>query len=494
RLFAVSPVENEVSKYYLTSGEPEIPGEIECAVMDIPGNKTRRGGNSIACQNQNYQNWSFRLFVACTGEFGNHLGSKPNSSLAIVRLVSHMNSFYTNEMGIHFTLVLYDRFIYTDSSEDPFSPESSSPNLAEQARRFFRDSVDAGLYDLGHVMHKLSTSSGNLLGSGIAYLRSLCDGTYKGGGWTGTSHPGNLNFTLNILGHEIGHQLGADHSFYGSLGNCSGTNRSAANGFEPGAGSTMMSYESNCGSHNLHGPPSQFFYFNTHSYNQILQFINVQNCGNRTGSASIPSVQIPGNFSVPINTAFDLTANASGSYLFNWEQYDTDGGSGHSHPIDGGKYQGTPMYRSYDPSGTGYHRSFPAKEVQRGSPYNGEVWATVARDITLRLTTRNGGTIRCDEMTVTVRNAPAFKILEPLRNAVIDLAETPTRANSETMTVRWETGDTETNGFPTIDILYSIDGGVSFPYLLADNVPNTGEYEVRPPEIETGQARLKILL
>src|SRR5690606_571764 len=217
----------------------------------------RRGGNSIACQNQNYQNWSFRLFVACTGEFGNHLGSKPNASLAIVRLVSHMNSFYTNEMGIHFTLVLDDRFIYTDSSEDPFSPESSSPNLAEQARRFFRDSVDAGLYDLGHVMHKLSTSSGNLLGSVIAYLRSLCDGTYAAGASTATRHPVTLNCTLNILVHEIAHQLGADHSFYASLRNCSGGNRSAANRFEPGAGSTLMSYESNCGSHTLGGPPSQ---------------------------------------------------------------------------------------------------------------------------------------------------------------------------------------------------------------------------------------------
>lgn len=490
RLFVVSPVEKEVNMYFISSVAPASDGSMECAVLEVPGIKTRAGGNSVSCQNQNYSRWTFDLFVVCTGEWGNfYKKNKTSARKAIMNHVNVLNAFYTGEMNISFNLIMKDEYIYVNSSTDPFDP-TGSVSRADQARRFFRDSIDTP-FDIGHVMHKRS-STGNSA-SGIAYVRGLCNGDYKGGGWTGTSDPTDVNFTFNVFGHEIGHQLGADHSFYGSAGNC-GDNRSERNGFEPGSGSSFMSYYGQCGSHNLDGPPTKYFYFNTHSYNQILQFINAQNCGNRMGSSSNLSVQIPGDFSIPLNTAFDLTATSSGSYRFIWEQYDTDNSSSHSSPLDGGKYASTPMYRSYDFSNSGNHRSFPSKEVQRTSPNRGEVYATIARDITLRLTTRSGGNIRCDEMTVTVRNDPALRIQQPSQGEVVDIAESPTRATSEFMTVIWETGDTENNGFPTIDILYSTDGGGTYPHLLADDVPNDGEQAVRPPEIETDQARLKILL
>ncbi len=438
---------------------------------------------------------TFELFVACTGEWGQKLGSKLAARQAIVNHVTELNALYTAELNIYFNLTTENQFLYTSPSLDPFNPGTGG--LADQARNFFNDKVTTS-FDIGHVFHYLGTSGG-LSASGVAYLNSSCLENFKGGGWTGTNSPGSVNFNMQVFGHEIAHQMGADHSFYGMKGNCTAGQRSEGSGFEPGAGSTIMSYQNQCGSDNLDGPQSSTLYFNTHSVSQILQRVNDQSsCGSRTGRGANLSIEIPGGFSIPKNTAFDLTATGGNSaYSYIWEQYDSDNTSPsetQANPINAGNYTKTPMYRSYDPSPDGNHRSFPSKEVQASGITNrGEVYANVARNITMRHMTRSGGNIRCDEMTVTVRNAPAFEIESPLKDDLIALSKSPTRA-SDKITVLWETGGTEINGFPNIDIWYSVDGGQSFPYLLAGDVPNNGEYRVRPPEIDTDKARLRIML
>lgn len=489
---SIAPLEQSPGRYKLTrSGGRSDSGKISCSLLKVPG--IRKGGQSSPCANTNYSSRTFDLFIACTGEWGNYFqGIKSNIRTAIARQVNAVNAFYTAEMNISFNLITDDQFLYTNSADDPFNP--SGTNLAEQARNFFNNHVDNSIYDIGHVFHKRTTSGGGASGSGIAYLRAVCRDAYKGGGWTGTSLPENESFTFNIFGHEVGHQLGADHSFYGTAGNCSGTNRSSGNGFEPGSGSTLMSYEGQCGNHNI-TPTTSTHYFHNHSISQILEHLNsVSPCGGRSGSGSGVSVQIPGDFSVPLRTAFDLTATGD-AYTYIWEQYDTDnqGSGSRSHPINGGNYATTPMYRSYDPSDNGYHRSFPAKDVQQsGNQRNGEVYATVPRDITMRLTSRAGGYVRCDEMTVTIRDAPPLQVTAPQPGQSIVL-NTNENGRSGLMTVEWQTGDTESNGFPTVDILYSTDVGTSFQ-VLAEEVENDGIHEVRPPEINSDQARLKIQL
>lgn len=489
RLYSISPGEKE-GLYVRTSMSTEAEGVIECGTLDIPQVKVRAGGNSIPCQTQNFTTLTFDLHLACTGEWGKYYNN--NKSSAIIALLDHgmmLNAFYGGEMGIQFNLITDDNTTYTDPDTDPFDPDNTRISRADQARFFFNENVPDDTYDIGHVMHRRAGTG--LSASGVAYLHAVCNGEYRGGGWTGTTVPDNESFTFLVFGHEIGHQLGANHSFYGNAGNCSEPNRSAKNGFEPGSGSSFMSYAGQCGGHNLDGPPSQTFYFNTHSINEILNYLNTSGCGTKSGSGSRLSVQMPSDFSVPLHTAFDLTATGEGAFNYNWEQYDTDGKSNHSDPMEAGMYTGTPMYRSYDPSSTGYHRSFPSKNAQHKGVSRGEVYADVPRDITLRLTTRAGGAVQCDEMTVTVRDAPPLQILEPLGGDLIELSR-PSVRSSHLMTVRWETGDTENHGFPTVDILFSTDGGATFS-LVAEGVTNDGEHEVQPPA-ETNQARLKIVL
>lgn len=83
-------------------------------------------------------------------------------------------------------------------------------------------------YDVGHVLFT-GTSTGRAAPGGIG------NGTLRGGG---TSYLANLN-DFAVLAHEIGHQLGAGHTFSGAA---MAGYFDAASAVEPGSGSTLMSY------------------------------------------------------------------------------------------------------------------------------------------------------------------------------------------------------------------------------------------------------------
>ena len=57
--------------------------------------------------------------------------------------------------------------------------------------------------------------------------------------------------TLDFVAHEMGHQFGATHTFNGT--GCPGGAYSASSSWEPGSGTTIMSYSSICGADNVLG-------------------------------------------------------------------------------------------------------------------------------------------------------------------------------------------------------------------------------------------------
>jgi hypothetical protein len=123
--------------------------------------------------------------------------------------------------------------------------------------------VGASSYDVGHIILGRP-------GGGIASLNSV-GGNAKAQGCTGLPNPVGDFFGVDYVAHEIGHQFGANHTFNGSLSNCSGGNRSAANSVEPGSGSSIMAYAGICGRDNLQ--PHTDPYWSQRSFQEITAFV-----------------------------------------------------------------------------------------------------------------------------------------------------------------------------------------------------------------------------
>jgi hypothetical protein len=124
--------------------------------------------------------------------------------------------------------------------------------------------VGAGNYDVGHL--GLGVSGGGVAGLGVV------GGANKARGCTGLPTPVGDFYAVDYVAHEIGHQFAGNHTFNGTQFNCSGGNRSAANSFEPGSGSSIMAYAGICRQDNLqpHSDP----YWSHRSYTEITTFVN----------------------------------------------------------------------------------------------------------------------------------------------------------------------------------------------------------------------------
>ena len=123
--------------------------------------------------------------------------------------------------------------------------------------------VGAGNYDVGHI--GLGVNGGGVAGLGVV------GGASKARGCTGLPTPVGDFFAVDYVAHEIGHQFAGNHTFNGTQYNCSGGNRSAANSYEPGSGSSIMAYAGICQQDNLqpHSDP----YWSQRSYTEITTFV-----------------------------------------------------------------------------------------------------------------------------------------------------------------------------------------------------------------------------
>ena len=278
-------------------------------------------GNATSDRPSGDQLRTYRAAIAATAEYtAFHGGTVSNALAAINTTLNRVNFIYIREVAIKMQLVSNETNIIYTSNPDPYSNGNGGAMLDENQSNI-NAQIGSANYDIGHVF---GTNSG-----GVAYLGVICDASYKARGVTGSGSPIGDAFDVDYVAHEMGHQFGANHTFNGSAGSCSG-NRNAGTAFEPGSGSTIMSYAGICSPQDLQRNSDA--YFHVASYDEIFAYSEINegnSCAVVTSSgntAPAPTIVTTNNLTIPKQTPFTITGSATDiqndPITYNWEQYD----------------------------------------------------------------------------------------------------------------------------------------------------------------------------
>jgi hypothetical protein len=429
---------------------------------------------------------TYRLAVATTGEYtALHGGTVEGGLAAVVTAVNRINTIYERDVAIRLILVANtDQIIFTDASTDPYTNDTPRSMLNEN-QAILTTTIGSANYDIGHVF--------GTTGGGVAALASVCSATTKARGTTGFPAPTNAPSRIASLAHEFGHQFGANHSFNGTTAECADW-RVASAAYEPGSGSTLMSYAGYCGADGLNISPEKDTYFHTHSIAEIMTFTttgNGQQCSQSqpTGNHA-PTVDAGPDVTIPAGTPFRLTGMGSDSdgdtLTYTWEQYDR-GAAAPPHTDDGTR----PIIRSFWPS-TNPVRHVPVLAYTVWNlPSPSELLPTTARTLHFRLTGRDnhagGGAVAVDETAITVAATTGpFRITGPA---------TPTVwVRTTQQQVTWDVAGTTATpvACASVTIGFSANGGYASPTILIPTTSNDGQETITVPDLPTGRGRIYI--
>jgi hypothetical protein len=346
----------------------------------------------------------YRLAVAATEEYVARVGgTKAHAQAAIVTAINRVNEIYERDLGIHLTLVGKNDQLIENGGNVSFT-DGDPTRMFSENQAWIDSKIGKNNYDLGHVF--------GIAGGGLAYLGSACDGGRKAKGVTAIPNPLFAPYFIDFVAHEIGHQFNANHSFNGTTENCA-SGRNAATAFEPGSGSTIMSYSGICGVENLQSISDDTFH--AVSIAAINSFTGKAGSCYTQIAANPPNPNEPvvaalTNKIIPANTAFVLDAPASdadGNMLtYQWDQMDkgcaTDA---NSHGTDIGN---NPLFRSYLPR-MASKRHFPALGTQLKGRYDdAEVTPCHDRYLNFRLTARDNASGQdYSDVRLSVKNTGA---------------------------------------------------------------------------------------
>lgn len=429
---------------------------------------------------------TYRLAMACTGEFamalnGGTIPSPTSLNNQIVSLVARLNDIYEKEAAIRFVLVPTNQAVlFTDPATDPFNGNNNVSMLLTESQHVIDSIIGDANYDIGHTL-----GGANLGGQALTFEIACVQGK-KASAVSCSSSPLNLHFTP-LVAHELGHQFGCRHTF----NRC--TNYPAAvtpnNTVEPGGGLTIMGYPGVCGpSDDI--ASGRISYFHAFSLDQLMTYTNQGNgntCATPIASGNKPPVidNLP-NYTIPKSTPFELTGKATdpdGDVLaYSWEEMDIN-----NTPHNLGA--AAPYFKSYEPQNTATRIFPPLANVVSQTTATGEYLPATAQTLNFRFTARDGkiggGGVCAKNMQLTIAPSGPF---------VITSQNTPVTWNAcKTETITWDVAGTNQAPVHTtmVNVLYSVDGGVTFIPLLSD-VPNNGTCNVTVPSVATTNGRIMI--
>jgi Metallo-peptidase family M12/Secretion system C-terminal sorting domain len=452
--------------------------------------KVRSGNRPMAGPCVGTQLRSYRLAIACTGEYartavGNNNPTIAQALSAIVTSISRVDGVYEKELSISLNLVANNNLVvFVNPATDPFTANNDGEALLDESQTVISANIGDANYDIGHTF---STGAG-----GVAQLGTVC-GSSKARGVTGSPTPVGDPYDIDYVAHEMGHQFDAAHTFNATTGSCNG-NRSASTAVEPGSGITIMGYAGICDFNDL--GQNSIPYFHAISFDEISTFVTSgggSTCGTITATGNIiPIVNAGSNYTIPRSTPFVLDGSATdgnGDVLtYSWEQVDAGPSSNWDTPTGN-----APLFRSFEPVSSAA-RYFPklADQVNNTTTI-GEILPSYGRTMTFRLTARDnraaGGGVCFDENSVIVNAASGpFVVTVPSAAGI-------SWSGGSSQTVTWNV--TNTNIAPVncanVSIQLSTDGGLTFPITILASTPNDGTQIITVPNNVTTQGRIRVM-
>ncbi len=451
---------------------------------------------------------TMRLAQSVTAEYSNYFGATSSAQeglvlAAINNTLTRCNGVYEKDFALHLNLIPNTTaVIYYNASTDPYSAAASMSSWNSQLQSTLTSVIGDANYDIGHLF---GASGG---GGNAGCIGCVC-GTGKGSGITSPADgiPAGDNFDIDYVAHEVGHQLGANHTF--SMSNeGTGVNK------EPGSGITIMGY-AGITSQDLTNHSIDIFH--QASIAQVQANLATKTCPITTSISAnnaTPVVATVANYTIPKSTPFALTGSATDAnndpLTYCWEQNDNASSTqtGASSVASATKATG-PNWITFRPTASPT-RLFPQlATILTGGTVTGpltggdagantEALSSVARTLNFRLTVRDNcpysstapvkvGQTQFTDVVVTVNGtAGPFAVTAP--NTAVSYA------GGSTQTITWSVNSTNVAPIncANVRITLSTDGGQTFPIELSASTPNDGTEALVIPNSPTTTARIKI--
>ncbi|REC63204.1 propanediol utilization protein [Chryseobacterium pennae] len=433
---------------------------------------------------------TYRLALSTTGEYTKKFdptGGITNTVIQMHATMDRVNGVFQKDFGVKLIMLDLPGIIFTDPTSDPYTG-----NLNLQLQQTLTTQVGDINYDIGHVFNAAG-GNGNAGGIGVMCTNPATPTSLgKGAAFTQNTNPVGDSFDIDYVAHEMGHQLGGNHTF---------SNKSEGYGanVEPGGGTTIMGY-AGITSDNVAMASDAYFHYK--SIDQILTSLDGKSdCGtSETINNNTPPV-IGGltSYTVPKGTAYYLDASATDAegdaFTYTWEQNDSVDDAASISGDSGWGYnpQGA-LTRSYfgTSSGRRYFPSLPI--VMSGNLTNKTIWETVSyipRTVNYAVTVRDQNAMRpmvsSKEIATVIGNDGPFKF-----NGLTASSILYKNANN---VIQWEVANTNIAPYnsPNVKIEYTTDlvNGATWTELVA-STPNNGSYTVQMPSTITTPIKLRV--
>ena len=485
----MEPIKGETQKYVLHQSDKKAKGDLPL----ICTTEEKELASSLMAKTTNTKASdrvfrTMRLALSCTGEYtAYHKGTVQGALAAMNATMTRVNGIFNRDLALKLVIIAdNDKIIYTTPATDPYTEVTGgtvSSAWNQELQNTLTSVIGEANYDIGHLF----AASGG--GGNAGCIGCVCNSD-KGSAYSSPSNskPEGDAFDIDFVIHELGHQLGATHTFSHDI-------EGTGSNVEPGSGSTIMGY---AGITDYDVQASSDDYFAFASINQIQENLATKTCPVQTAITTAAfGVSAGPDYTIPKSTPFLLKGTTSGSvnssFTYVWEQNDSAITTSKENSVAIADKADGPLFRSFPPMASSI-RYFPAYDSVLINRFSSmwESLSSIGRTLSFVFTARDNaalglGQTASDEVLVTVAStAGPFEVTS---QASTDLSWNP----GATQTITWNVNGTNVlPGAANVNIKLSTDGGLTFPITLLNNTPNDGSQSIVVPSIVALKCRVLV--